>query len=1022
MKFFNGLGRAVVKLRFVILAFWLAAAAVLFFVAPALSDVAKTDEAGFLPKDSEAAQAAKLYRELFPGEGDRSSLMLVLTDDGGFSEADRAYARSLEGYLNGAKDEYLIQEVISPFSKTELESQMLSADGKAAVIGVNLSSPGYIDATNEAVKKLRADISGGGAAPKTPESLSVHVTGDAPLGQEQIDSVKSSLDKTTKITIGLIVVILLIIYRSPLAPVLPLGTIGLSFLISRGIVALLAETGYQVSSMTEIFMIAVLFGAGTDYCLLLISRYREEIVAGRDARAALSAAFPHTSAAILSSGGTVIIGFIGMVLAKFGLFNSTGPSIAIGVGVTVLAVLTLTPALIAIFGESIFWPAHPSKNREEAQAGSPFWNRLAALVTGRPVVFLLVALAVFVPFIVCAGRAARSFDMLKELPADSDTVKGFDAVKAHFDQGEMLPVTVTLKSDRDMWDNQSLQAVDNIAADILKVEGVARVRTATRPGGEPINEISLPSQIAQLTSGLGQAGEGFDALSSGLAQAREGVDRVSEGIDQGAAGLGELSGGTGQARDGVGRVAGGLGTLSKGESDAANGLGQIRTGMNSLNAGLDQTKAGLMGMQAALQGVQAYLNGLAPMMGADPNYQAACYALSGVLGNIPAMSAGIDVLKGGIAQSQQALSDAAAGLRQIKSGIDQSRAALEKAQAGLADVKAGQDEMAGQFSKAADSMKQISDGLALSIEGIEQMKSGMAGAEESADDWSSGLKNVNSVFYLPEGALEKYPELKSYMQDYISQDGRGVKLTVVLSEPPYDRKALDSIANIRDAVDFSLKNGPLEGSEFHISGSTAAISEVRQITSDDFVKVMVFVLLGIFVVLAILLRSLTAPLYLIFTILVSYLTTLGISCLVFQVGLGREGLSWAVPFFSFCLLVALGVDYNIFLMSRVKEEYRPGDTIGGTRRALASTGGIITSCGIIMAGTFGSLLFSPIAEIAQVGFATVVGLLIDTFIVRCMLVPAIAVKFGELNWWPGRKVKVVAVEKQAASIDKGEAI
>jgi RND superfamily putative drug exporter len=176
---------------------------------------------------------------------------------------------------------------------------------------------------------------------------------------------------------------------------------------------------------------------------------------------------------------------------------------------------------------------------------------------------------------------------------------------------------------------------------------------------------------------------------------------------------------------------------------------------------------------------------------------------------------------------------------------------------------------------------------------------------------------------------------------------------------------------------------------------------------------MIFVLLGIFAVLAILLRSLTAPIYLIFTILVSYLTTLGISCLVFQTILGYDGLSWAVPFFSFCLLVALGVDYNIFLMSRVKEEYRPGDMAGGTRRALASTGRIITSCGIIMAGTFGSLLVSPVTEIVQVGFTTVVGLLIDTFIVRCMLVPAIAVKVGELNWWPGKKVRVVAAEEKS---------
>jgi RND superfamily putative drug exporter len=1020
MKFLKGYCNIVVRLRFLIVAVWLAAAAALFFAAPQLSDVVKSDAAAFFSADSETTKAGDLYRELFPDAGGRTSFTVALENGGGLGGADRQYARDLETWLVKNKDRYMVQDVTSPVTQTEYESAMVSADGKALLVNVAMSGTAWMDDTNEAVRKAAEDIAGGSDAPAAPAGLTVRVTGDAKLGQEQVDDVHRSIDITTKITIGLIVVILLLIYRAPLAPVLPLGTIGLSFLITRGVVALLASAGFQASSFTETFLVALLFGAGTDYCLLLVSRYREELANGANAREALTAAFPRTAGAILSSGGTVIIGFLGMILAKFGLFSSIGPSIAIGIGITLLAVLTLTPALIAIFGESVFWPAHPSKNREKELRGGRFWTRLSTAVVKRPMAFLLIALAVFAPFMVMSLNVERAFDTLAELPKDSETLAGYGIIKAHFDQGEMMPVRVVLKSDGDLWSDGNLQALDNLASDLLKVDGVAKVRAATRPGGDPLSELSLPSQIEQLTSGLGQAGTGFDALSSGLAQARDGVNQASDGIQQGASGLGELAGGTGQARDGVGKVAGGLGALSKGESDAANGLGQIRTGMNDLSAGLDQTKAGLAGMQAALQGVQAYLQGLGanPAFASDPNYQAACYALNGVLANIPAMSAGIDMLKGGIAQSQQALADAAAGLRQIKSGIDQSRAALEKVQAGLGDVKAGQDEMASQFSKAADSMKQISDGLGQSISGIERMKSGMASAEESADDWSSGLKNVNSVFYLPEGALEEYPELKDYMQHYISPDARGAVLDVVLSVPPYGAQALDSTKKIEDAVRFSVKGGPLESAEFHVAGATATMSELRDVTSADFIKVMVFVLLGIFVVLAILLRSLTAPFYLIATILVSYLTTLGISWLVFQVGLGYAGLSWSVPFFSFVLLVALGVDYNIFLMSRVKEEYRPGDTAGGAGRALASTGKIITSCGVIMAGTFSALLLSPVAELVQVGFATVVGLLLDTFIVRCMIVPALVVKVGELNWWPGRKVKILPVQKPAGGLEE----
>jgi putative drug exporter of the RND superfamily len=548
------------------------------------------------------------------------------------------------------------------------------------------------------------------------------------------------------------------------------------------------------------------------------------------------------------------------------------------------------------------------------------------------------------------------------------------------------------------------------------------VRTATRPSGEQINEISLPEQIAALTAGIGRAGGGFDALAEGLSAAKDGVDKVAGGLDSGKDGIGRLSDGTVQAKNGVDAVGSGLSDLSKAETDAIAGVGQLKTGMTALNGGLSQSKSGLNDMQAALNGAKQSLEAMAaanPALMMDPHFQTAYGTVKAIMGNIPAMSKGIDDLKGGVTKSQNGLTDAGAGLKQIKEGIDQSKAALGQVKTGLGDLKTGQDEAAAQLGLASASLNTISEGLAKSIDGINQMKTELTAAGKSAEDWAAGLKGLNSVFYLPTGLLDKYPQLKEYMQTYISPDGHGITFDVILTQPPYSKEALDSISKIYDAVRFSLKDGPLEGAEFHVTGSTGAYSELRQITADDFIKVMIFVLLGIFIVLAILLRSLTAPLYLIFTIVVSYLTTLGISYLVFQVGFGKEGLSWAVPFFSFCLLVALGVDYNIFLMSRVKEEYRPGDAAGGTARALASTGKIITSCGLIMAGTFGAMLFSPVTQLVQIGFTTVAGLLLDTFIVRCMLVPAIVVKFGELNWWPGRKVRVIAVEETIVE-SKGE--
>jgi RND superfamily putative drug exporter len=169
------------------------------------------------------------------------------------------------------------------------------------------------------------------------------------------------------------------------------------------------------------------------------------------------------------------------------------------------------------------------------------------------------------------------------------------------------------------------------------------------------------------------------------------------------------------------------------------------------------------------------------------------------------------------------------------------------------------------------------------------------------------------------------------------------------------------------------------------------------------VRSIVWVLLGILVVLILLLRALVAPIYLILTILLSYGATLGIVRLVFTDLLGGAGVTWWVPIFMFVMLVALGMDYNIFLMGRVKEEVGRLPNREGTARAVSRTGGIITSAGIIMAGTFAAMMASSILGLVQIGFAVAVGVLLDTFVVRTAMVPALVTLLGRWSWWPRRQ-------------------
>jgi RND superfamily putative drug exporter len=218
---------------------------------------------------------------------------------------------------------------------------------------------------------------------------------------------------------------------------------------------------------------------------------------------------------------------------------------------------------------------------------------------------------------------------------------------------------------------------------------------------------------------------------------------------------------------------------------------------------------------------------------------------------------------------------------------------------------------------------------------------------------------------------------------------------VVLDAGPYSPEAIDTAKAIRSALASA-------GFRAVVEGDSAVLLDLQAASNRDMTRAMIYVLGGIFIVLVLLLRALVSPVYLILTILLSYGATLGVVRVVFVDILGAAGIVWWVPMFMFVMLVALGMDYNIFLIGRVKEEVSANGTRIGTRHALARTGGIITSAGIIMAGTFASMMSASLLGLLQIGFAVAFGVLLDTFVVRTTLVPAIIVLLGRWSWWPRR--------------------
>jgi RND superfamily putative drug exporter len=237
---------------------------------------------------------------------------------------------------------------------------------------------------------------------------------------------------------------------------------------------------------------------------------------------------------------------------------------------------------------------------------------------------------------------------------------------------------------------------------------------------------------------------------------------------------------------------------------------------------------------------------------------------------------------------------------------------------------------------------------------------------------------------------------------YLSADGTVERLFIITKDDPYSVAAFDAVRRARVALaPFAAGFGT--GAHAYVGGATAELADTQTALNSDFQRVAVITVLGVLIVLMLLLRAIVAPVYLVLTVLLSYLATIGLTSWLYQSVLGQPGVNFFLPLMVFVLLVALGSDYNIFLMSRVREESEHRPIRDGIRVASGRTGAVITSAGLILAGTFGSMASAPLIVLFQIGVAVAVGVLIDTFVVRSILVPAITTLVGDRAWWPSRK-------------------
>jgi len=487
---FRFLGRLTATYPYMICVLWVVAGLILTWLAPAWDTRAVDDDIHFLPDRCGSVRGYHLLEQAFPQDVFASRAILALERaDGPLTEADFALADQCVADLNQLRLDEPDLQILRIYSYHDplIGKRLISADGRCTLIQAALSSPFLALQTQATVDRLEETVRPRIVGPDTPQ---LYVTGPAGVGRDLVRASATSLEGTTWATILLVVVILLFVYRAPLLALVPLVTIAISVWVALNILALLTLIpGVYLVNVSKIFAVVLLYGAGTDYCLFLISRYREEIAEGHVPREALRRSVGTVGGALAASAGTVICGLGMMGLAEFAKVRCAGPAIALGLAVALAASLTLTPALLHLLGRKVFWPVGLPKKPTGAH-GPDLWMRISRKVIEKPVLIWGLALAGLIPLALLGLRVRPTFKPTSELSPSSSSIQGLEAIQRHFTAGETGPITVLLASATDWTNPEGRRLIAHLSSGFAALDNVAEVRSLTQPLGLTSAEVA----------------------------------------------------------------------------------------------------------------------------------------------------------------------------------------------------------------------------------------------------------------------------------------------------------------------------------------------------------------------------------------------------------------------------------------------------------------------------------------------------------------------------------------------------
>ncbi len=907
-----------------IILFWLAVVVILSVSVPSLEVVGQERSVSLSPKDAPSLVALKRIGHAF-NEGETDCVaMIVLEGNQPLGDAAHRFYDVLVRKLREDKTHVLgIQDFWGdPFTAAGAQSN----DGKATTVQVNLAGNQGEPLANESVEAVRKIVD----STPPPPGVKAYVTGLPALGADLHRSGDKSMAKITMTSVAVILIMLLLVYRSPISVFLLLVTVGVELSAARGTVALIGHSGLiGLSTFAVTLLTSLAIAAGTDYGIFIIGRYQEARQAGEEREMAFYTMYRGTAHVVLGSGLTIAGATFCLSFARLPYFQTMGVPCAVGMLVAVAVALTLGPAVLTVgsrFG--LFDPKRLLKVRG--------WRRIGTAVVRWPLPILAVTCAVALVGLLTLPGYKPSYDDRKYVPSFIPANEGFAAADRHFSQARMKPEILMIESNHDLRNPTDFLVLDRLAKGIFRVPGISRVQAITRPDGTTMDHTSIPFQMSMQNAGQLQSMKyQRDRMNDMLKQADEmtktiaAMQRMHDLMTQLSANTHKIAGDTEEVQ-------------------------QITSELRDHIADFEDF----------WRPIRSYFY-----------WQRHCF-------DIP------------ICWSFRSIFDAL-------DGVDQIDEKLNTLVGDIRELDRLMPQMIAQFPPMIETMVNMRTMML-------DMHSTMSGIFDQMDEMSDnatamghafdGAKNDDS-FYLPPEVF-KNADFKRAMTHFLSADGHAARFIILHRGDPASREGIASVDKIRTAAEESTKGTPLEDAKIYLAGTGAVFKDISEGAKWDLVIAGISSLCLIFIIMLILTRALVAAAVIVGTVAISLGASFGLSVLVWQHILGIQ-LHWLVLAMSVIVLLAVGSDYNLLLVSRFKQEIGAGLNTG-IIRSMGGTGKVVTNAGLVFAFTMASMVVSDVRMIGQVGTTIGLGLLFDTLIVRAFMTPSIAALLGRWFWWPIR--------------------